>query len=77
MQDRFKFVPVLRASLGQIDGTVKPPFAQYQRTTKTVEDNLYDFGMIFYQVRCQGWTQHGPVRRRVSVRRPGKARQCP
>lgn len=48
--DRLKFLPLLRTTLAQIDGTLKQKSSKKAQKQKPKEEHLYDFGMSFYEV---------------------------
>lgn len=43
-------LPLLKATLGQIDGSIKPKFSHFSKHASKAE-NLEAFGIQFYQVR--------------------------
>ena len=50
MNQRSNALPLLKTNLGQIDGTIKPPFSQFSKSGLSPAKNLEQFGLEFYQV---------------------------
>lgn len=46
---REQVLPILKKTVGQIDGTIKPKFSQFAKNTSKAQ-NLEEFGMQFYEV---------------------------
>ena len=52
---RSKALVLLKTNLGEIDGTIKPPFSHFSKSAQTPAEHLEAFGMEFYQV-CMRWS---------------------